>query len=806
MPYSLEAIEEFSGKHNNTDIFTSVFKYDDQEIRKAKQTGPLYFDLDGQYAQSDLSALIDFITQHKCPLSSVQIYYSGSKGFHLEIPFEALSIEADQKLNKIYEIITKEIKSIIHGPSVDTNIYDAVRLWRLPNSINSKSGLYKIPLTLEEIELQLNDIRELAKTPRPEFKYPDIEEWHEFVDVFDKAKKRLKNSNYKGGAFDPVGEGQRNDATFKRAIRLKAQGKTFEEAVEICTKVPDKPPLPIAEITRTVASAYQDKYAVEPTKNKKEAEEDTEFSSFLVTQEGLICEEVYDPSVGEPSFAVYDGTNLEYRTSIQHLGKTIKPIEGTAVRSGLVKLPTEAVDYESELQLFNRIRDFIHTYVDLEEDWEYWAAYYVLLSWIYDKLPVCPYLCALGASSTGKTRFIQTVGAICYKPFTASGSITASPIFRILDQFRGTLIVNEFDHIGEFNDEIVVIFNNGFEEGLPVIRTEGEERKEVKIFQVYGPKLFSSRKRKSDWAFESRLLTIKMKETKRKDIPPFLMEDFHKTALELRNMLLMFRFKHYNQENIIHHELFTNIRGRLRQTLLSITSVIQDEVFLDKAKEFAKQLEKSLKTVKEFDLDAFVYQVLVESWEDGERMPTVKAVTEETKKRADFDKLSAKAVGNIVRDEFGFETKRGGASGNYVILLSSEQLDYIKERYEVVDHQEDDSNLKQSSETSVSSEISTRNTEVTEHTEVDTGQVHQEDLITHSRMERIKELFLKLKSDYDLCHKDGESQKLKDKLFAENKPIFEELESIGVNTQFSATLFFFGSDITDQMLNQFRKD
>lgn len=718
-PYISEVIEEFRGKHNNIDVFTSVFRYDNEEIRKAKQFGPLYFDLDGEYAQDDLRALINFLTQHKCPSSTIQVYYSGNKGFHLELPFRFLGIEGDQKLNKLYEVIAKEIKSTIHAPSLDTGIYDAVRLWRLPNSINSKSGLYKIPLMLEEAKLPLDQIKALAKTPRNDFQHIKPEVWNEFADILEKAKRKLKNSTYKGGVLEPVEEGQRNDATFRRAIKLKAQGKTFEETVEVCGQIQDKPPLPLSEIRRTVASAYQDKYAVEVIKSKRsEKEEGVETTSFLVTQEGLICEEVYDPKVGEPVFAVFDGEKVEYLPSIKHFDKIAKPIGGIIVTSRLVKLPTEVTDYGDELELFNNIRNFIHTYVDLDENWEYWASYYVLLSWIYDKLPVCPYLCALGASSTGKTRFIQTVGTICYKPFTASGSITASPIFRILDQFRGTLIVNEFDHIGEFNAEIIVIFNNGFEDDLPVTRTEGEERKEVKVFQVYGPKLFSSRNRKSDWAFESRLITIHMKETQRKDIPPFLLEDFHKRAMELRNMLLMFRFKHYNKERNIRMDLFPNIKGRLKQTLLSITSVIQDEVFLEKANEFAKQLEKNLKTVKEFDLDAFIYQVLKECWEDGERTPAIKDVVEKVKKLADWEKLTSKAVGNIVRDEFGFETRRGGSSGNYVIELSSEQLDYIKERYEVVDHQEYTSTPEQSSVTSVSSVIDTHNTEVTEQPEL----------------------------------------------------------------------------------------
>lgn len=716
--YEESRIEQFRKKHNNTDVFKSAFCYDNQEIRTGKQIAPLYFDFDGEYAKDDLQALIELFLKNECPNESLNIYYSGNKGFHLEVSFEALDIEADTQLNKIFEVIAKDIKVTIHTSSLDTGIYDAVRLWRLPNSINSGSGLYKIPLTLEELNLSIEEIRNLAKEPRYDFKQPQPVVWSNFAQVFKRAKKRLSNSNLKGGVFEPVGEGQRNEATFKRAIRLRGEGKSFDEAVEICSKIQDTPTkLSANEIRRTVASAYQEKYIVEPVKNKKTRDQDeAETTSFIVTNEGAICEEVFDPAIGEPQFAVYKDQSVEYCLSVEKNGRLIRPINDNIVREGVIKFPTQAIEYGTENELLNKIKEFIHDYVDMSEEWEQWAVYYVPLSWVYDKLPVCPYLFALGPSSSGKTRLIQAVGAICYKPFIASGSITASPIFRVLDRFRGTLIVNEFDHIGEFNSEIITIFNNGYEANFPVIRTEGDEKKEVRIFQVYGPKLFSARKRKSDWAFESRLLTVPMKETSRKDIPPFLLEDFHKRAQELRDMLLMFRFRHYHKVSRVRTDLFPNIRGRLRQTLLSIASVIQDESFLEKAQEFAKQLENNLKTIKEFDLDFFTYQVLMDCWAEGNKMPQIKEVAGKVRELADFDKLSSKAIGNIVRDELGFETKRGGTSGNYVILLSSGQLDNLKERYEINISLGDET--LQTSASSESSVPATHDSEVTEHTEL----------------------------------------------------------------------------------------
>jgi hypothetical protein len=280
--YSSKGIEAFRREQGNIDVFTSVFKYDKEDIRQAKQSGPLYFDLDHQeFALADLRALVEFLTEQGCPKESIRVFYSGFKGFHLEVLFEALSVEADQQLNKVYEVIVKTIKQEIHASSIDTGIYDKVRLWRLPNSINPKSGLYKIPLTLDELSLSLNEIKERAKNPRSDLIFKNPLQWVEFTTIFQKSKRQALKTK-RNGIFEPVGEGRRNDVTFKRALKLKSEGKSFEEAFEICCEVEDEPQLSEDEIKRTVASAYQDKYGVE---NKQENSESQALQVVNLVQE-----------------------------------------------------------------------------------------------------------------------------------------------------------------------------------------------------------------------------------------------------------------------------------------------------------------------------------------------------------------------------------------------------------------------------------------------------------------------------------------------------------------------------------------
>src|SRR5207244_5816333 len=100
-----------------------------------------------------------------------------------------------------------------------------------------------------------------------------------------------------------------------------------------------------------------------------------------------------------------------------------------------------------------------------------------------------------GDYGSGKTRFLLVVGALCYKPIFASGASTTSPLFRIMDAFRGTLILDESDfRLSDERAEIVKILNCGNARGFPVLRTEVNRAKEFdpRAYTVFGPKIVAT--------------------------------------------------------------------------------------------------------------------------------------------------------------------------------------------------------------------------------------------------------------------------------------------------------------------------
>jgi len=120
--------------------------------------------------------------------------------------------------------------------------------------------------------------------------------------------------------------------------------------------------------------------------------------------------------------------------------------------NAVVLLPSEPAEYGNPAELVAEIQSYIHRYVDLSPLFERIASYYVLFSWVYDAFPELPYLRVRGDYGSGKSRFLQVVGSICYKPIFARGASTVSPLFRMIDAVRGTLLIDEGDF--RFPDEL----------------------------------------------------------------------------------------------------------------------------------------------------------------------------------------------------------------------------------------------------------------------------------------------------------------------------------------------------------------
>lgn len=428
-----------------------------------------------------------------------------------------------------------------------------------------------------------------------------------------------------------------------------------------------------------------------PSKGSSEAGY-TEPEVSRVLEDGTLIELVYDAADQSTGFVVADGDGWRMENQLRlKSGATLVPYSprNNLIRSGAVLLPSRPVEYGTESELVASIQRFIHQLVGVSDRFERIATYYVLLSWVYDRFNELPYLRVRGDYGTGKTRFLLAVGSLCYKPIFASGASTVAPLFRALDAFRGTLIIDEADfRMSDEKAEIVKILNNGNMQGLPILRVEVSPQREFnpRAFQVFGPKLVATRSSYEDPALESRFITEDMRtQGLRPDIPISLPASTRGEALELRNKLLLYRLRNYTRVTLDPNLIDRSIEPRLSQILAPLLSVSNDEAFRRDVLELARDYDRDLRRDRGTAIEVQVLSVIRRILSTGSSgVVSIKDIADRLAEEEPLDHpfVSAKSVGVVVRRRLGLTTQK--SRGVFVIPASERtRLERLFERFGV---------------------------------------------------------------------------------------------------------------------------
>ena len=185
------------------------------------------------------------------------VAYSGSKGFHISVPFEYFGLEPDENLPKTLRNLAHELKP--HFPTLDTSVYNIGRKFRAPNTRHAKTGLYKTILKSDRVDTTSMDaIKEYCKT-RHDLMYDvrtyDVEPNAELVKLLEDAKATAAYDKSKVGtalaptrleAFDgkvcikrlfeaEIDEGERNTTCLILINDLFKSGKAIEHCKSVMT-------------------------------------------------------------------------------------------------------------------------------------------------------------------------------------------------------------------------------------------------------------------------------------------------------------------------------------------------------------------------------------------------------------------------------------------------------------------------------------------------------------------------------------------------------------------------------------------
>jgi len=399
-----------------------------------------------------------------------------------------------------------------------------------------------------------------------------------------------------------------------------------------------------------------------------------------LTRAGMVLVDGFIETTANGRYLIWRNNVADYRQSWPlERAKVSVPPNHILIDERVVLLPDEPLRYGTQQELFQDVVSIIHRYIDVPEAWEKLIAGYVMLSWVFDGFRSVPYLRFLGEYGTGKTRMLEVARELCYRAIMTNGASSTASIFRILDQWRGTLALDEgdFRNSAEWSD-IIKILNAGYKANSPVLRAEGKTFNPTP-FHVYGPKILSNRDRFQDEALESRCLTFETTSKQmRKDVPLELTPAFFTEARALRNKLLAWRFDTWRV--LVAKD--TNIDGvelRLNQILSPLYVIAPNDEFRAQLLEFAKQygLEQRQRRPQVIVLEA-MRAILI----DRRKMQTEKSVIplKSIVEKADLicaemglardsehkELLKPKEVCSLIRS-MGLEIKRYGQGRVWVV-------------------------------------------------------------------------------------------------------------------------------------------
>lgn len=167
-----ETVEDYIAGDYASDYYTSIFYYDENHFEEFRKTGSvkgmsnvmtdkLVFDFDNEFnldlARFDAIEAIARLSKFNIKESDVEVYFSGNKGFSLVVTLPK-GITPEEAADMATRKIGYGLKTLDH------QIYNASRIFRVPGTKHPKSNLHKIPINIEELKASsIEEIRDMAQ-------------------------------------------------------------------------------------------------------------------------------------------------------------------------------------------------------------------------------------------------------------------------------------------------------------------------------------------------------------------------------------------------------------------------------------------------------------------------------------------------------------------------------------------------------------------------------------------------------------------------------------------------------------------
>ena len=308
-------------------------------------------------------------------------------------------------------------------------------------------------------------------------------------------------------------DGQRTAGLLRRAgWCLGPQNMTVDQATATCLEWNEynNPPLPEEKICSTVAS-------ISRAENKKR--ENVDRATFATN--GAVSLHIADGSAKAGSLPEPQATFLHLAGLPGYLYDKMRQQEADRIGIRVSTLDEEVKTFRVKLrgenaadddspgrpltlpppvpwhlpvnghELLNEIATTIHRYVVLPRDDIVAVTLFVVHSHAFDAWNISPRLAITSPEmQCGKTTLLSVLEGLVPKPLKTD-NVTAAAVFRIVEQARPTLLVDEADSFLKDNEELRGILNSGHRSNGQALRLVGENH-EPRAFSTFCPTVIAA--------------------------------------------------------------------------------------------------------------------------------------------------------------------------------------------------------------------------------------------------------------------------------------------------------------------------
>lgn len=325
------------------------------------------------------------------------------------------------------------------------------------------------------------------------------------------------------------------------------------------------------------------------------------FTTVIDHPDGRHVEEILKD--GAPTFLVYNPKTGEitYQDKMEIAGITFLPYPIDHRLKEAITLPDGVEEYGSVSSLRKEMLDLTlevfdpvssHDIIKVIND-IYLTSWYAT-GWMEKYVErFIPVISFRGPSETGKKRGLTTARWMSYRAIYALKTTKVPSLFRVIDPWKGTLVLDEADLRESSESADFVEFINSRADGVPIPRYN-TEKKGTEWFYSFGLTVTATRRPYYDDGIESRIIVFPAESTDKPEkyplIPP---KEWLVKARSLQRKLLLFRLRHL-QGDIPSNLIIPGVKGfRVREAFLALQALEkEDPGLMENIAETAKKLER----------------------------------------------------------------------------------------------------------------------------------------------------------------------------------------------------------------------